>query len=68
MDSSNRLTFDPNQTDQPCEPEMDRLAADTRRLWEIREHVRLESERSVIQRAWDVLLGPSRDKTNWRNS
>lgn len=62
MDNRNRPDNDACQTDSPSEPETNQLTADARRLWEIREQVRLDSERSAIQRAWDSLLGPSRDR------
>jgi hypothetical protein len=62
MDISTHFTTDSNQTDPQCGAETDRLVADSHHLREIREQVRRDSDRSVIQRAWDVLLGPSRDR------
>jgi hypothetical protein len=61
MDTGDHMQSDSNPADQR-QPEADRLVADTRNLWEIRERVRRETDRSVIQRAWDVLLRPSRDR------
>lgn len=62
MENQSHLTDAAHPADAPCDPETDRLSDDARRLWEIRERVRADSERSVIQRAWDTLLGPSRDR------
>jgi hypothetical protein len=62
MEISNRLRSDSNQTDPSAQTEMEGLIADTSRMWEIRARVRLETERSVFHRAWDVLVGTSRDR------